>query len=292
MCACLSEDEPFILLLDDSYSLQLLATNEDGFAAPDGILIDSGNTLYLADEGGSAIRRWTPGEKAITLYDSASGLRSPEDMVRDASGTIYVTDDSCGGLWRFSAGGSLSLVAGPDRGLRSTEGIAIAPDGSILAGDGESGTVFRVTPEGSVSVFLGPERGIRKPEGLVYDENGNLYIADDEQDTIFKLDTSGCLHVLLDSRDGIGAPESIAYRRGDLFITDNETGKLFRYAIAEEALHTIAVFHGNLEALQGIAVSDQGTICMSVHGRHSEASYLFELRPGNRASSPTGAGNH
>ncbi len=273
--ACLSEYEPFIVMMDDSYSARILASNENGFTAPDGMLIE-GEFIYMADEGASALERWRRGSKVEVLCDSSGGLISPEDLVMDERGDIYFTDDSAGGLWRYDSAGRLSLIAGKSKGLISTEGIALSADG-VLVGDGKRHAIFNVTAEGSVGVFLGSEYGIDKPESMAYDDRGNLYISDDGRALVYELSPAKSLRTVIDTGSGLAAPESICWANGTLYITDNENGKLYGYDTSAGKLQTIALFHGNLKDVQGIAMDNTGSIYLSVHGWNPVCSFIIKF---------------
>jgi|AMFO01.1.fsa_nt_gi sugar lactone lactonase YvrE len=277
LSSCLSQQEPFIVVLDDAYSLRLLATNEDGFAAPDGLLLLPGGEIVLADEVGSAVSIWKDGMVTRSLCNSTSGIISPEDLVRDANDDIYFTDDSAGGLWRIDAAGKLDLVAGPEDGLLSTEGIASAPDGTILVGDGKQHKIFRVTRRGEVTVFAGEEYHIEKAEAMAFDEKGNLFIADDESDVVYEISSDGILRHVIDGDDGLQAPESMCYRNGVIYLTDDAAGEVLGYDLAAGKLHIIAVFHGVLHRVQGITVDEQGNIFVTVHDWPPKESYIFVL---------------
>src|SRR5438552_2774647 len=262
LTSCKVQKEGLVVMTDESYKAVLFANNNQiEFGSPDGILCHKGK-LYFADEGGVALESWTKQDGLKTLIDSRFGTQSPEDLVIDSQDNIFFTDDDAGGLWEFTANGTPRLVAGKDKGLISTEGIALAPDGALLVGDGEQHEVFRVTRDGAVSEFLGKQFGITKPESMVFDELGNLYIADNEDDVLYMLDPNHDLHRIIDRRDSF-SPETIFYFKGALYITDSRDGKLFVYKPNEE-LRTIAAFGGQPKNVQGITVSDQGNIFLSV----------------------------
>jgi sugar lactone lactonase YvrE len=258
---CGLDQKGMVLMTDRSYRTTVLGTNEDGFTVPDGILWKHGK-LYMADEGGSAMRVWSSASDVKTLSDASLGFSSPEDLVMDAEGNVFFTDDDAGGVWTIDKHGKASLLAGKDRGLISTEGIALAPDGRILVGDGEQHQVFSVNRSGAVSVFLGTEYGIKKPESMVYDEKGNLYIADNEDNVLYLLTTDMKLHRPLENAEGF-SPETLWYANGVLYITDSSNGKLSSYT-PEEGLQTIAVFGGKLGAVCGITTDANGSIYLSV----------------------------
>ena len=209
-----------------------------------------------------ALEEWNKNDGLKKLAAAGFGFKSPEDLVIDSQDNIFFTDDDAGGLWEFTAEGKPRLVAGKDKGLISTEGIALAPDGSILVGDGEQHKIFRVTREGGVSEFLGSSSGITKPESMVFDDKGGLYIADNEDNVLYLLDTNHQLHRIVDRQETF-SPETIFFARGALYITDSQHGKLYVYSPSDE-LRTIAAFTGQLKNVQGVTVSDQGDIYLSV----------------------------
>jgi sugar lactone lactonase YvrE len=253
-----AQADGFVTMLDSDYRAELIGSPGDGFTAPDGLLWHDG-ALYMADEGGSAVRVWRPGAGAVTLADARAGFRSPEDLVRDAAGNLYVTDDDAGGVRRIDPRGRTLLLAG---GIASTEALAIAPDGTLLVGDQNGRRVLLVAPDGRMRVLIGPEAAIAKPESLAFDGRGNLYIADNQEDVLYLLDADGRLHRPIAGRRGF-SPESIVHAGGTLYITDSRHGALYRYT-PEDGLAAIAVFGGDLGNVQGVTADPAGNLYLSV----------------------------
>ena len=255
------DHQAMVLAVEPGWTAEVAASDKDGFASPDGLLW-AGGTLYVADEGGSALRAWRAGARAATLADARAGLASPEDLVRDSAGNIYFTDDTRGGLWRTDPAGSTEAVVAPGRGLPSTEGLGMSPAGDLIVGDAAGRRVLKVTPDGRVSVLIGAERGIAKPESFAFDGDGNLYIADNRDNILYLLRTDGTLHRAIADRSGF-SPESLRFAGGALFITDSDNGKLFRYT-PDDGLNVVALFGGSLANVQGIAADESGSLYVSV----------------------------
>ena len=253
-----TEREGMVLMLDQSYRASVVGRDGDGFTAPDGLLWNDGK-LYIADEGGSAVRVWSGRNSARTLAQASSGISSPEDLVIDGDGNILFTDDSAGGVWRIGRDGKTSTVAGKAQGLTSTEGIALAPDGTILIGDAPRHRVVRLDASGKASVFLA---GISKPESMAFDAKGNLYIADNQDDVLYRVAADRKLHRAVHGLEGF-SPESIWHAGGTLFITDSKHGKLFRYTEAD-GLQPLTAFAGKLAKVAGVTTDDRGRIYVSV----------------------------
>jgi sugar lactone lactonase YvrE len=264
-----------VLMTDPTYRASVFSTNKDGITVPDGLLWRQGQ-LFIADEGGSALRLWQPATGIQTLSDASLGLQSPEDIVSDAEGNLFWSDDDAGGVWQRDVTGKTLQLAGKDKGLLSTEAIALAPNGQILAGDGKKHQVFSVSRNGDVTVFLGPGYGIRKPESMVFDERGNLYIADNQDQIVYVLTPEMKLQRLLEKRAGF-SPETMWYTNGALFITDSYAGKLYRYT-PEDGLKTIAVLGGKLAVVNGITMDEQGSIYLSIQtDLQRKIGYILKL---------------
>lgn len=269
------DQEAIVLTVEPGWTAQVVASDRDGFASPDG-LHWAGGTLYVADEGGSAIRAWRPGARPALLADSRAGLASPEDLVRDSAGNVYFTDDTRGGLWRTDTAGRTTSVIAPGQGLPSTEGLGLSPDGDLVVGDAPGHRVLKVRPDGGASVLVGPEKKIAKPESFAFDDGGNLYIADNRDNILYRLTPEGRLHRAVADRPGF-SPESLRFAGGALFITDSDNGKLFRYT-PDDGLGVVAIFGGSLANIQGIAADDKGDLYLSVQSDlKGRKGYILKL---------------
>jgi sugar lactone lactonase YvrE len=269
------DQEAMVLAVEPGWTAEVVASEKDGFASPDGLLWDGG-TLYVADEGGSAVRAWRPGARPATLADARAGLASPEDLVRDAAGNVYFTDDTRGGLWRTDPSGRTAALVAPGRGLRSTEGLGLSPAGDLIVGDSSGHRVLKVAPDGTASVLIGADEGIAKPESFAFDDKGDLYIADNRDNVLYLRTADGRLHRVIAERSGF-SPESLRFAGGALFITDSADGKLFRYT-PDDGLAVIALFGGSLANIQGIAADDRGALYVSVQSDlKGRKGYILKL---------------
>ncbi|MGA9581404.1 MAG: hypothetical protein WBR13_05485 [Allosphingosinicella sp.] len=269
------DQEAMVLTVEPGWTAQMVASEKDGFDSPDGLLWADG-TLFVADEGGSAVRAWRPGTRPALLADSRAGLASPEDLVRDSAGNVYFTDDTRGGLWRIDTAGRTTAVVAPGRELPSTEGLGLSPDGDLVVGDAPGHRVLKVRPNGTYSVLIGPEKNIAKPESFAFDDSGNLYIADNRDNVLYLLRPDGRLHRAVADRPGF-SPESLRFAGGALFITDSENGKLFRYT-PDDGLTVVAIFGGTLANIQGIASDENGALYISVQSDlEGRKGYILKL---------------
>ena len=68
------DQEAMVLTVEPGWTAEIVASEKDGFASPDGLLW-AGGTLYVADEGGSAVRAWRRNRRRSRRRQS--GPRSP-----------------------------------------------------------------------------------------------------------------------------------------------------------------------------------------------------------------------
>jgi sugar lactone lactonase YvrE len=264
-----------LLMVDESYTAELLLSDKDGIVSPDGLLWADGR-LYIADEGGSAVRVWSQGEGLRTLATAEDGLQSPEDLALGAGGALYVTDDDSGGVWRIDPAGGARRLVEPRPGLTGTEAIVRTPGGAMLVGDGVSGRIFRLREDGALAPL-----GLRiaKPESFAFDGVGNLYIADNRDDVLYLVTRDGRLRRPIAGRDGF-SPESIHWTGESLLITDSDNGRLYRFT-PEDGLETLAVLGGELANVQGVASDAEGNIYLTVQtDLRGGRGYLLRLVPG------------
>lgn len=272
--------EGMVMLLEPSVSAEIVLDNHDGISAPDGLLWSDG-TLYIADEGGSAVRAWRPGERVRTLADSADGFASPEDLAIDSAGNLFVTDDDAGGLRQVTPDGRVTAVPGASR-IASSEGLSLSPDGTLTVGDQASSQVWAIGPDGRAAIFIAAKRGISKPESFAIDPSGNLYIGDNVNKALYLRRIDGTLASVVANRDDF-FPESLCLTARGLFITDSKHGKVYRYS-RDEGLVAIATFGGTLANVQGIAIDPAGNIYLSVQtDLHNRRGYILRL---NQAARP------
>jgi sugar lactone lactonase YvrE len=135
------------------------------FNGPQGIAVDSGGNVYVADTGNNTIRKITSSGTVSTIAGSAGSagsadgasvaarFRSPTGLSLDASGNLYVADTGNSVIRLVTSAGMISTLAGEPEVTGSSDGI------------------------GSAAMF-------QQPFGVAIDGNGNLYVADTANDTI------------------------------------------------------------------------------------------------------------
>jgi DNA-binding beta-propeller fold protein YncE len=188
--------------------------NGDGqFALPDGLGVDNGGTVWVADRDNNRLERFTADGRFRAFSPFRHQHRSsapgrfdvPYDIAPDALGDLYVADTHNNRIQEFSPTGRLIRKWG-SRGSASGEfwdprGIAIDPFGNVWVADHENKRVQKFTWDGRFLGRFGANGGdgsigwgpgeFNSPRGLSSDAVGNIYVADDANHRIQKLDNDG-----------------------------------------------------------------------------------------------------
>ncbi len=274
-----SEENAAIVLYDQGYAIEIFLDNEDGITSPDGLWWDDG-MLHIADEGGSAIRRWD-GNTLTTLADASSGIASPEDLIVDSAGQVWFTDDTAGGLWRVTQGGA-ERVAGTDD-IAESEGIALRRDGLVWVGDGRTGRVHAFKRDGRRAGPVARAWKVAKPESMAFAPDGALWLADNREDRLLRIEADGTAHEWLLPDDL--SPESIALFEETLWITDSHNGRLYRLRKGQEPA-IVALFVADFVNINGVASDDAGAIYISIQSNlDAGEGYVVRMVPATPAES-------
>ncbi len=196
---------------------------EASLKAPQAVVLDRAQNLYIADRDNNRIRKVSR-DGTITTFAgtgeadfsgdggpaTAAALNRPADLTFDAAGNLYIADTDNERVRVVTTGGIIHTVAGNGRyryggdggpateaSFRNPSAIAVDPAGNIYVADADNHRIRRIDPNGIITTFAGtgdygfsgdggPPAGAQlyDPEGLAFDKNGVLYIADVQNDRI------------------------------------------------------------------------------------------------------------
>lgn len=182
---------------------------------PEGIALDSGYALYIADTGNNVIRRVDAGTGIITTvagtgiagYSGDGGaatsarLNQPWNIAIAKDGSMYIADSSNNAVRRVSVGGITTIAGNGAAGFAGDDGPASAAQ-------------------------------LNAPTALAFDPAGDLYIADSANNRVRKIYTvTGKIETISGNNSeqltGDGGPANAASLYGPYALFLDQTGDLF-----------------------------------------------------------------
>jgi len=213
------------------------------FSSPNGVIVNSAGTVYVADTFNHRIRKILPDGTVSTLAGSGTAgfadgagatakFKYPEGVAVDSAGTVYVADTQNHRIRKILPDGTVSTLAGsgtvgfadgPGAIARfwSPMGVAVDSAGTVYVGDQGNHRIRKILPDGTVSTLAGsgtagfadgPGAIARfwSPMGVAVDSAGTVYVADTNNNRIRKILPDGTVSTLAGSgtagiADGAGA---------------------------------------------------------------------------------------
>jgi sugar lactone lactonase YvrE len=149
------------------------------FNTPEGIAVDSGGTVYVADTGNSTIRMITGAGIVSTLAGTAGVVGSadgtgpaatfynPFGIAVDKNGDLYIADTNNSTIRVIHAGGVVTTLAGTPRSsgiadgtgraaqFAVPQGVSVDAGGNVYVADTFNDTIRKITPDGQVTTLAG-----------------------------------------------------------------------------------------------------------------------------------------
>jgi len=216
------------------------------FDTPIGIATDAAGNLYVAEYGGSVIRKVTAAGVVTTLAGAprangivdgtgpAARFSSPRGVAATPGGTVYVADTFNNTIRQITPAGVVTTLAGsataPPGALNGTgsiarfngpEGVAVDAAGNVYVADSGNHLIRKITPGGVVTTLAGfpgvpgsadglaGTARFNTPLGIAVDGNGNLFVADGLNSTIRAVTPAGVVTTLAGTAGSAGAVDGV-----------------------------------------------------------------------------------
>ncbi|MGH7814006.1 MAG: NHL repeat-containing protein, partial [Candidatus Binataceae bacterium] len=281
-----------------------ISGSKTGLAFPEGIALDSGGNIYVANEQGGpssfgSVTVYRAGSNAnavptVTISGSSTYLALPEGIALDSAGNIYVTNyegnSGLGSITIFAAGASgdvfpTTAIEGGNTGLSGLERIAVDSSGNIYVANSaasnvtvySAGSANNVAPSATIS---STGTGLSMPNGIALDSGGNIYVANvtggastNGSVTSYLYAGTGYALPLTDltgAATGLGAPQGVAIdSTGNVYVANNSLNSVTIYPPGADAnaspSATISGAATGLSQPYGIALDSSGNIYVANH---------------------------
>jgi sugar lactone lactonase YvrE len=152
----------------------------DGFNDPQGLVIASDQSMYVADKGNHRVLKFssTGTQSVVSFGDLQPSVNSPGGIALDGYGDLYVTDTVTNRLIKLAPGAANGLaIIGPPS-LNEPTSVAVDAAGNLAIVNAGSATVI-IRRYGGAPVPLNTGSTVLiKPTAVAFDNQGLLYVAD------------------------------------------------------------------------------------------------------------------
>jgi len=195
------------------------------------VAVDAAGNLFIADPGGSRVRKVTPDGIISTFAGTgtpgfsgdggpaaSAQLAYPRGIAVDMAGNLFIADSNTNRIRKVNSAGVISTVAGSSAGFNGDggpaisallfrpSGIAIDAEGNIFIADSSNNRVRRISSAGVINTLAGngtltfsgdggpaTSAQLSSPGGVAVDGGGNVFIADSSNHRIRKVTRNGVI---------------------------------------------------------------------------------------------------
>lgn len=227
------------------------------FKVPHGLRVDKRGDVWITDNGGHTVQRFSPDGKLLQSISEANGpFKSPDDIVIASTGDLYIADTGNARICRLSADGKFKSQwgakgKGPGE-FAVAHGLAIDDQDRIYVADRNNHRVHVFSPEGKL---VAEWKGFGNPFCVLY-RNKRLIVSEGEQHQLITLDDKGMVV------DKWGGPEQLKLphimdfdANGTLYVAevDGKRVQMLRPAVSSSRVKaTQARDHDNAEMFEQV----------------------------------------
>ncbi len=218
-----------------------------GLNKPAGVATDAAGNIYVADENGNRVVKYTPTGVQTVLASPVGGYMLPNGVAVDASNNVYVSTNHFNQhtVFKVTPTNVVSeLVPGT---MDGPVGVAVDGNYNLYVADLNANTVRKITQAGVSSVFT---TQVDFPVAVAVDGNGNVYVLSGQDSKVYKFTSAGTIST---SFDGLSYPSGIAVdANNNVFVADTYGHRIVKITSAGILSH----YAGS----EGIAGNTNGTL--------------------------------
>ncbi|WIM87621.1 serine/threonine-protein kinase PknD [Candidatus Mycobacterium wuenschmannii] len=240
-----------------------------GLREPQGLSVDIGGTVYVADTMHNRILALSAGSTDPVVLPF-EGLSSPTGVTADNTGTVYVND----------AGNKRVLVlpsdtrkqaALPFADLDRPTGLTVDSSRTVYVTDTTRNHVVALAA-GSNKQYEVPFTGLNAPTGLVVGPSGTIYVADSGNNRVLSLPPGSTTETTLPFV-GLSDPGGVTVdSQGAVYVTDSKSNRALKLPAGSSQQDVLSFT--DLDYPWGLAVDNIGTVYVAGHNNK-----ILALRP-------------
>ena len=146
-----------------------------GFNAPEGVAVDAGGHVFVADTYNNAVKELLP-PGYTTVNPIGSTFNLPNSVAVDANGNVWFIDIQ-NGVREIVAPG-YTTVNPIGVGTNHAQGIAVDSSGNLFVADTGNHQVIEILAASGYTTFNTIGGGFSSPTGVAVDANGNVFVVD------------------------------------------------------------------------------------------------------------------
>jgi DNA-binding beta-propeller fold protein YncE len=173
-------------------------SDQNHFAWPGRLAVDSGGRLYVVDTGNNRVQRCSfSGTWSCTTFGGGAGVSSLQGINVDQANNVYIHDGSNGRVVKCDTGG---VCSGLVTGMLYSRDLAADSGGNVYAGGYGHGVIQKYNSSGGLigdfvgtfdQAFVPDASHIYSPWGIAAAADGSIYVAERFGYRLLKLDASG-----------------------------------------------------------------------------------------------------
>ncbi len=260
------------------------AALDDPFA----VAVDPHGDVWVADTGNNRVEELAPDGSPISVL-GAGFLDQPQGVALDTEGDVWVSDTGNNRLVEYSPDGKvLTVVGGPGSGngqFDNPTAVTVSAQGDIYVADQDNNRVEEFSPTGAYLSSI----SVATPDGVATDNSGNVWVSSPSYangNAVYEFSLTGTAITMFGSTQAsFGALSNTAgiavTPAGLVLVVQQDYGWVtvfnpdgsFNTEFGLQADANPAPFSQNLEAPQGIAISQSGDIYVADSGNNRVVEY-------------------